>query len=420
MRKILLLWLLLGALGASAQTLEGAWTGKLDLGVGRLTIVFHMEKGKVTMDSPDQGARGIPVNVNVLTADSLDVSVPQLAIRYAAGLQDGELRGTFSQAGHSLPLSLQADEKKANRPQTPTTPYPYDTEEVSIRTRSGAVLGGTLSRPTNITKGQTPIVLMLTGSGQQDRDETMFGHKPFLIIADHLARCGIASLRLDDRGVGASTLGDAAKLTTRDFAEDAEDVLNYLRSLGQYGKTGVLGHSEGASIGFMLGGKGKTDFIVSLAGCGVKGDSALAAQVNRIMQLSGQPGHITAREYALQPAVAENVWLKAFCEYDPTSDLMQTVCPVFALNGSKDVQVVESVNQKAIASALLASKSANKSESKGENKSASKKNKTKSYDGLNHLFQHCATGLPAEYGEIEETISVEVLQDIAEWINSVK
>lgn len=408
MRKILLLCLLLGALGASAQTLDGAWTGKLDLGMAKLTLVFHVEKGKVTMDSPDQGAKGIPVTVNVLTTDSLDVAVPQLAIRYAAALHDGELRGTFSQAGRSFPLSLQADEKKVNRPQTPMPPFPYATDEVSIPTKSGAVLAGTLSRPANMAKGQTPIVVMLSGSGLQDRDETLFEHKPFWVIADYLARCGIASLRFDDRGVGRSTAGDTNKLTTRDFADDAADVISYLGTLSEFGKIGVLGHSEGASMAFMLGGKGKTDFIVSLAGGGVKGDSLLAAQVNRVMQLSGQPGHMSAREYASQPAVVQNVWLKAFVEYDPTSDLMNTVCPVFALNGTKDVQVVEEVNLKAIASTLQASKS------------ASKKNKTKSYDGLNHLFQHCTTGLPAEYGEIEETISVEVLQDIAEWINAVK
>lgn len=402
-RILLALCLLCSLTAMRAQSLNGAWQGKLNLGMAELTLVFHVKGTQVTMDSPDQGATDIPTTVGVLTDDSLNVSIPQLAINYAAGLHNGKLIGTFSQGGMSFPMTLQPGEQAVNRPQTPQPPFPYSTEEVSFTTRSGATIAGTLSRPFLMTAGQTPIVLMLTGSGTQDRDETLFSHKPFLLLADCLARNGIASLRCDDRGTGGSTIGDAAKMTTADFADDAADALAYLRSLNKYGKIGVLGHSEGANIAFILGAKGLTDFIVSLAACGVRGDTALAAQVNKIMELSGQPERMTAAEYAAQSAVQENAWLRAFVAYDPTADLQATHCPVFALNGTNDVQVVSDLNLTAIQKALP----------------ANSLNKTKAYDGLNHLLQHCTTGLPTEYGQIEETMSTDVLKDIVEWLGAV-
>lgn len=401
MKKLLFLLLTITiATSASAQTLTGSWSGKLKVGMAELTLVFHIDGTKVTMDSPDQGAKAIPTTVNVLTDDSLDVDIVQLGVNYAARLQEGQLKGTFKQNGMTFPLTLSAGEKKANRPQTPRKPYPYATEEVVVSTRSGARLAGTVAQPFLMKRGETPIVLMLTGSGPQDRDETLFEHRPFLIIADVLARYGIATMRFDDRGMGESTLGDATKMTTKDLAEDAEDVLAYLRSLNKYGKVGVLGHSEGASIAFMLGGKGLTDFIVSLAGCGVKGDTALTTQANRLLELSGQPVRMTKDEYVAQPAVQQNPWLKAFVDYDPTADMQKITCPVFALNGTKDTQVLCGLNLPAIDRAIQSEKI------------------IKAYEGLNHLFQHCTTGLPTEYGQIEETISAEVLKDIADWLSA--
>lgn len=406
MRKTLLLMVVaVMAAMAHAQTLNGTWTGKLDLGMQKLTLVFHIDGQTVTMDSPDQGAEGIPMEVVYMQDDSLSLRISQMSITYTGARRDSVLRGTFSQAGMTFPLNLKVGERHINRPQMPQPPYPYQTEEMQVKTtRSNAVLAGTLVVPDDFEQGRTPVVLMLTGSGSQDRDETLLGHKPFLVIADRLARNGIASLRIDDRGVGQSTLGDKAMLTTADLANDAEDVLRHLRQTKRFGKTGLLGHSEGATIAFMLGARGETDFIVSMAGCGVKGDTALAAQTNRIMEMKRLPQRITARQYAAQPAVQNNPWLRAFVAYDPTSDLKATRCPVLAINGTKDVQVISTLNLTAIE----------------HNLPANPQSRFKAYDGLNHLFQHCNTGLVDEYGQIEETMAEEVLQDITTWIGTLK
>lgn len=403
-KTIILLTFVLAATIARAQMLGGTWTGKLDLGLQKLTIVLHVEKESVTMDSPDQGAEGIPMRVHFLKDDTISVGIREMQISYTGVVKDSVLRGTFTQAGMAFPLNLKAGDSKVNRPQMPQPPFPYASEEVMVWTRTNALMGGTLVMPNGFERGKTPIVLMLTGSGSQDRDETLFGHKPFLVIADHLARNGIASLRMDDRGVGKSSMGDTGKLTTVDFANDAEDAIKQLRKTKKFGKIGLLGHSEGATIAFMLGARGETDFIVSMAGCGVKGDTALAAQVNRIMELMGMPQRMTAQQYTAQPAVQDNPWLRAFVAYDPTRDLKTTRCPVLAINGAKDVQVISTLNLPAIEQALP----------------ANPQNRFKTYDGLNHLFQHSQTGLVAEYGQIEETISEEVLEDIITWIRALK
>ena len=171
-----------------------------------------------------------------------------------------------------------------------------------------------------------------------------------------------------------------------------------------FGKVGVLGHSEGGSIAFMLGAQKKADFIVSLAGPGVKGDTLLAAQSNRILELSGMPANVTTEKYRQLQSVQQIPWVRWFIDYDPSDDIRKTRCPVFALNGDHDCQVISSLNLQAIKRLLP----------------SSSKHLIKEYPQLNHLFQHCTTGLPAEYGQIEETISPEVLMDIAQWINSLK
>jgi len=268
----------------------------------------------------------------------------------------------------------------------------------------GATLAGTLTWPVGYDKKQKPVVvLMVSGSGQQNRDEELFDHKPFLVIADYLARQGIATLRYDDRATGKSVGGEVKNATTADFMRDAAAGLNYLRQRKTFGKVGILGHSEGGSIAFMLGARKKTDFIVSLAGPGVKGDTLLAAQSNRILTLSGQPANMTVEKYRQQDAVQQIPWLRWFNDYDPSDDIRKTRCFVFALNGNRDCQVISSLNLTAIKQLLQ----------------QSKRNLVKEYPGLNHLFQHCTTGLPTEYGQIEETISPEVLQDISQWIQSL-
>jgi len=333
-----------------------------------------------------------------------------------------------------LPLVLTRGVPEVKRPQNPQPPYPYGAREVEfVNETDSAVLAGTLTYPVgydaNVMKGITnpvdydanvmkektnsvdnatarmkpTVVLLVSGSGQQNRDEELMNHKPFLVIADYLARHGIATLRYDDRATGASVGGEVTNGTTFDFARDAAAGLAFLRNLDVFGKIGVLGHSEGGSIAFLLGAEQKTDFIVSLAGPGVKGDTLLAAQSNRIMELSGMSGAMTAEEYRQQPTVQQNTWLKWFVDYDPTDDIRHTQCPVFVLNGDRDCQVLSSLNLDAFRRLLP----------------PSEKNCIKEYPQLNHLFQHCATGLPSEYGEIDETISPAVLEDIAEWINGL-
>ena len=393
--------------------LLGSWSGKLNVGAISLTLVLNLEQAdgyvKASLDSPDQGAKGIPAFKEYLSDDSLAVRVEQIGMTYRARLKDGKLDGTFSQNGFSTSLVLaKGDVPEVKRPQTPKPPYPYQTEEVTFRNDAdGATLAGTLTWPVGYdkqSKQKPTVVLLVSGSGQQNRDEELFEHKPFLVIADYLARQGIATLRYDDRATGASVGGEVKNATTKDFSRDAAAGLDFLRSRKAFAKIGLLGHSEGGSIAFMLAAKKRTDFIVTLAGPGVKGDTLLAAQDNRILSLSGMPADMTVEKYRQQQAVQEMPWIKWFIDYDPSDDIRQTRCPVFALNGERDCQVISSQNLTAIQKLLP----------------KSKQNLIKEYPALNHLFQHSTTGLVAEYGQIEETISPEVLSDIAQWINGLK
>lgn len=401
--------LALAATQSFGQQISGPWTGQLDLGAQKLTIVLHFDKdasGKdvCTMDSPDQSAKGIPATLNFISADSVNIAVPSIGMTYAGKLNEGELKGTFSQMGMNLPLDMKPGEVKHNRPQHPVEPYPYQTKEITFQNEAAnARFAGTLVYPEGYKEGdKVPVLIMVTGSGAENRDEEVFDHKPFLVIADYLARHGVASLRFDDRGVGKST-GSMEGATTKDFTEDALAGIEMLRGLKQFSKVGVLGHSEGGSVAFMLGAKQKVDFIISMAGVGAKGDTALTAQANRTYELMGVPMQVNVAQYRAQVAQLNSTWLNYFLDYDPIPDIQGTRCPVFAINGDKDVQVVSSLNLKGIEKALP----------------KNKKNLVKEYPGLNHLFQHCTTGLPTEYAGIEETISEEVLGDIATWINGL-
>lgn len=392
--------------------LLGAWWGKLQAGAIPLTLVLHLEQadGYVTaaLDSPDQAAKGISALKEYLSDDSVALNIEAIGARFRAKLVDGQLKGTFVQRGFSFPLVLKPGEPVQRRPQQPAPPYPYATEEVTFCNASdSATLAGTLTWPAGYDKrsGQQPtVVLMVTGSGQQNRDEEIFGHKPFLVIADYLARQGIASLRYDDRATGASEGGELFHATTADFMRDAAAGVDFLRRTGAFGKIGILGHSEGGAIAFMLGAQQKVDYVVSMAAPGVKGDTLLTAQGNRIRALSLQPNSMTVEQYRQMNAVRKNPWLKWFVDYDPADDIRNTRCPVFALNGDRDCQVIAKQNLSAIRQLLP----------------PSAKNLVKEYPSLNHLFQHCTIGLPSEYGQIEETIATEVLSDIAQWINSIK
>ena len=415
-KRLFAILLAMAALTVHAQVntttaLLGSWSGKLKVGAMSLTLVLHLEQAdgyvKMSLDSPDQGAKGIPAFKEYLSDDSLAVKVEAIGMTYRARLKEGKLDGTFSQNGFSTKLALSKGVAEVKRPQMPKSPYPYTTEEVTFRNeKDGATLAGTLIWPVGYDKNakkKPVVVLFVTGSGQQNRDEEVFDHKPFLVIADYLARQGIATLRYDDRATGKSVGGEVKNATTEDFSRDAAAGIDFLRGNKAFGKVGILGHSEGGSIAFMLGAQKKVDFIVSLAGPGVKGDTLLAAQGNRILALSGQPANMTVEKYRQQEAVQQVPWIRWFCDYDPSDDIRKTSCPVFALNGDRDCQVLSSLNLEAIRSLLP----------------VTKRNMIKEYPALNHLFQHCTIGLPTEYGQIEETISPEVLEDMAKWIQSL-
>ncbi len=410
---LLALVVLTGAAQVQPTTaLLGSWSGKLKVGVMSLTIVLHLEQADgyvaVSLDSPDQGAKGISAFKEYLSDDSLAIKVESIGVTYRAKLKDGKLDGKFVQHGFTIPLELTQGVPEVKRPQTPQPPFPYETEEVTFRNeRDSATLAGTLTWPVGYdakSKQKPMVVIFVSGSGQQNRDEELFEHKPFLVLADYLARQGIATLRYDDRATGQSVGGDVKNATSEDFARDALAGIDYLRNRKAFSKVGILGHSEGGLIAFMLGGKKKVDFIVSLAGPSVKGDTLLATQGNRIMILSGQLPNMSVKKYRETVAEMNNPWINWFIDYDPSDDIRQTRCPVFALNGDRDCQVISTLCLPAFQRLLP----------------TSKKNRIKQYPGLNHLFQHSATGVPTEYGEIEETIAREVLSDIAEWINSIK
>ena len=415
-KTIITLLTALFVLSAHAQvnpttTLEGSWSGKLKVGAMSLTLVLHLEQAdgyvKASLDSPDQGAKGISASKEYLSDDSVALKIESIGATYRAKLKDGKLDGTFSQSGMTFPLEMTKGVTEVKRPQEPKAPYPYETEEVTFKNeKDGATLAGTLTWPVGYDKNakKKPMVLLfVSGSGQQNRDEELMNHKPFLVIADYLARNGIATLRYDDRATGKSTGGDVKNATSEDFARDAAAGLEFLRSKKAFSKVGILGHSEGGTIAFMLGAQKKVDFIVSLAGPSIKGDTLLAAQSNRILSFSGMPANVTVEKYRQTASAAKIPWLDWFTNYDPTDNIRQTRCPVFALNGNYDCQVISSLCLPAFQKLLP----------------PSKKNLIKEYPGLNHLFQHSTTGLPTEYGSIEETISPEVLSDIVAWMKQL-
>jgi len=374
--------------------LDGTWHGDLDVQGSTLTIVFSIGE-KTTLSVPQQSAKDIPALLESSSPVSIKISVPSIGADYQGMLVRGKIVGKFTQSGQEFPLTLEKGElAKANRPQTPTTHEGYSEKEVAF-TNGEATLKGTLSVP---DKGTGFAVLFVTGSGQQNRDEELFEHKPFAVIADALAKQGIASLRYDDRGFGEST-GDPTFATTKTFAEDAAEGIKFLKEEG-FDKVGVLGHSEGGTIAFILGSEEKVDFLVSLAGMSQRGDSTLIAQLTHQLRLrgaeeSGIKAYVSA--YVDQVKAQNNPWMNYFLELDPLPYIKNVKCPSLILNGEKDSQVLPSKNIPIIKDNL-----------KGAT--------IKVYPGLNHLFQHCDTGLGTEYMEIEETISTEVLDDIARWI----
>ena len=421
--------LVLAMLAFTANAQEGAWNGELDVMGSKLPLVFNFSPNGCTMDSPSQNAKGIPAEKTVTDDGTIKVTVGMIGATFEGKMADGEIKGTFTQNGYPFPLTLKAGKLAVKRPQTPVPPFPYKEESVSF-TNAGYTFNGTLTLPENYTK-DTPVVLMVTGSGQQNRDEELFEHKPFAVIADALARQGIASLRYDDRGWGDARSVKFMNFTVEDFCEDAAAALPLLRK--RFSKVGVLGHSEGGTIALILAAEGKADFIVSLAGMAISGKETLVMQNRQAMSAIGLPKetvdtycnsiskaldeiasgkkaseiNIDGMPEALKPITikalqqADTPYIRHFLNIDVSELLSKIKCPVLALNGTKDTQVDCTANTIQLERGLT-----------------NCKHTIKKVDGVNHLFQHCTTGNVIEYQQIEETIAPEVLQTITGWINS--
>jgi pimeloyl-ACP methyl ester carboxylesterase len=434
---------------AKASDIDGAWMGTLDAGTAKLRIVFHITNTAdgltATMDSLDQDMKGLPVTKVTRDGSSLKLELKQLPGVFEGTIDKDRqsVSGTWSQSGNSLPLQLKRVKDSAElerpRPQDPAKPYPYREEDVSFEnSTAGIKLAGTLTIPPG--KGTFPAVVLVAGSGAHDRDEALMGHRPFLVLSDYLTRRGIAVLRYDKRGVGESG-GTYATATTADFADDAEAGLAYLEKRSEIDphKIGLIGHSEGGMIAPLLAARNSSvAFIVMMAGPGIPGDELLVEQTLLIAEANGQT-HETAEKAAgeeriilslvkdetdsavLEKKLREQLtgqvpeaqigaaikstsspWFRYFISYDPAATLRKVKCPVLAVIGSKDLQVPPEQNIPAIRKALQ--------------DAGNQKFEVDELPGLNHLFQTAKTGSPAEYAQIEETISPVALEKIAAWV----
>jgi fermentation-respiration switch protein FrsA (DUF1100 family) len=435
---------------AKPSDIDGSWMGVLDLGTLKLHVVFNIQTGpgglSATLDSPDQGANGIPTSSVTRDGASLKIEIKKIG-----GLFEGKIAadlssidGTFTQLGSPHPLVLKPVKEKEKaelapkRPQNPVKPYPYRDEDVTYDNKlQNVTLAATLTIPQG--KGPFPAVVLITGSGPQDRDESLLGHKPFLVLSDYLTRHGIAVLRADDRGTAKST-GNFSTGTTADFATDTEAGIVYLKTRSEIDphKIGLIGHSEGGVIAPMIAARNKdVAFIVMMAGTGVPGDQILVAQGEAIEIASGISPEVAAKkatkekellalvetekdETVLEKEMKEKMagdvpedqmsaqikqvtspWFRYFLTYDPAIALRKVTCPVLAINGALDKQVLPDQNLPAIRKALADNPHAEVDE----------------LPSLNHLFQTAKTGSPAEYAQIEETISPLALDKMATWIS---
>jgi len=439
-----------------SQDITGQWNGALTIQGTQLRLILHVTKSAdvytSTLDSPDQGAKGIPVTSTTFADQVLKFEVVNLGIQYTGELKDNIITGTFKQGAGSFPMNLSREimaKKVVVRPQEPASPYPYYSEEVKFENKNEKiVLAGTLTLPKK--EGNFPAVILITGSGPQNRNEELAGHKPFLVLSDYLTRNGIAVLRYDDRGT-AESQGNFKTATTVDLASDVESAFAYLQTRKEINrkKIGLIGHSEGGVIAPIVAAKiNDVSFIVLLAGTGIPGDQLLLLQgelIGKSYGLSDEKLQATKNlnkgafdivknstspqmlETELTAYIRRNLppekpagisdddliktqvtslttpWMQYFIKYDPSLILQKVKCPVLALNGSNDLQVPPKVNLAAIKEGL----------EKGGNKNVTVMEIPK----LNHLFQESVTGSPLEYDKIEQTFSPIASKEILDWIN---
>lgn len=444
--------MLLTTLFGQAQGIIGSWKGDIQAGGIKLPLVFHIrqegENYSATLDSPLQKATGIVVDKSEYTAPLLTLTISKLGASYQGELKGDSIIGVFRQSGLEMPLVLRkSDANNAlNRPQEPKAPFSYKTEDVVfINEVSGNKLAGTLTLPE--TGSDFPVAILISGSGPQNRDEEILAHRPFLVLADYLTRNGIAVLRYDDRGVGQSE-GNYKTASLCDFTSDGVAALNYMKTRKEINpkRIGIIGHSEGGTIGFKIAASNASDvaYVVSMAGMAIPGDSLLIEQRYMLGKASGLSDAMIAqneqmikmteniiRKYSADsitnhfdaiaatelpeplkqnPAVIGAIKkgviqmispeIQSLLTYNPTEALAKISCPVLALNGAKDLQVGADRNLSRIRSLVKAPVTLRK------------------FENLNHLFQNCKTGLPNEYGQIEETLSPDVLLEIKNWITT--
>ena len=423
----------------------GEWQGKLSMGQSELILVFKFAQQDTTitgtLDVPQQGAKNLPIDKIKLNGNKITLTISAIGLDYEGTLNEGDMptiEGEIRQMGYTFPVTLKPN-IKVNRPQTPKGPFPYLQEEVVFyNSTDGNKLSGTLVKPL-MMNDKTPVAVLISGSGQQNRDEEIMEHKPFWVIADHLARNGIATLRYDDGGIGGSDTIGLTTATSETFKGDALAAVNYLKNKGLK-NIGIIGHSEGGLIAFMLGAEIEDlRFIISLAGTAVSGNQILIEQNRLLLEKSGVSTNIIASycdllkeiynikrsnsQFDKESKIAElknkysnlplqmtdniaallqpQAWIDYFISYDPTDALKKITCKILALNGNKDVQVIANQNISTLKQHI-----------------PSEQLTTKIYPDLNHLFQHCNTGMPNEYYQIEETIAPEILIDITNWIKT--
>jgi pimeloyl-ACP methyl ester carboxylesterase len=445
----------------SAQDLSGSWKGTLDVMGQKIPLILHFmnDNGdwKGQMDSPSQGVKGIEMSKVIAEGPMLHFEISVASIAYDGLLIDEKIQGTFKQSGMSFPLDLtraegEMETMERNRPQTPKPPFPYETKEISFKNDLNNKLYGTITKPEG--EGPFPAVILVTGSGPQNRNSEIFGHEPFWVMADHLSRNGIVVLRYDERGVGESE-GVFSTANSIDFKNDAIHALGYLQTLDyvNQGLTGMIGHSEGGLIAWMMAkeaGDIGLDFILSLAGPVVPIPDLMVKQTEEVSRTAGNPKELVEQQKLINsqfyqlivdsenmeeaktsiPALVEkivkgyglseemerqqietltntlnrsvNPWIYHFLRTNPEEYIVSIQNPTFAAFGGKDVQVNAAQNGNRLLE-LFQDKKALLD--------------LKVYDELNHLFQTAQTGAVSEYEGIEETFHIQVLEDMVEFIH---